>query len=645
MHNRLRTVLSRITALFQRRLIVGGILGLAVVTVAFAFAVTSARADSSGTTLDVTASIIPHYTRTFPWTIDKLVTPASWSLFRGDSGASMYTITVTKGAPVDAAWFDGQICVTNGGAVATQGLSIEADLTMPPDTDPIASINVDLDGYSSLDPGQSHCYDYHIDVPSDSIVPGASYKVSVGVTITNHSGPGGTVTRTTPADASTTLPASPTVINNTINVDDTNGGSWAFSNSGSQSYSRTFDCNRDDGTFDNTATIRETGQHDSASVTVTCYDLSVIKTADTSLTRTYSWGIVKTADQSSLTLALNQSYTVNYTVSVGATHLDSNYAVSGTITVHNPAPMAATINGVADTISGVGAITPVCPVTFPYSLAGGGDLICSYSSALPDATARTNIGTATLQNYAYDSDGSSIANGTTDFTGSADVDFSSATVTEVDKTVTIDDSLYGPLGTVTYNGTDGIQKIFTYSGVIGPFSVCGPYTVTNTASFTSNTSAATGSSSWTVNVTVPCNLGCTLTIGYWKTHAGFTGNNADMLTPLLTPPLWLGNPLGMYSVQVTSASQAVTILNFSGSPSNGIYKLQGQLLAAKLNIRSGANSSAINSTIVAADTFLATRSPASWSGLSKAQQSQVLGWMTALDSYNNGLSGPGHCSQ
>jgi hypothetical protein len=65
------------------------------------------------------------------------------------------------------------------------------------------------------------------------------------------------------------LPA-PTVVNGAVNVDDTNGMSWLFSDSGTVTYTKTFRCDEDKGTHDNTATIRETGQSDDARVTVTC---------------------------------------------------------------------------------------------------------------------------------------------------------------------------------------------------------------------------------------------------------------------------------------------------------------------------------------------------------------------------------------
>jgi len=148
-----------------------------------------------------------------------------------------------------------------------------------------------------------------------------------------------------------------------------------------------------------------------------------------------------------------------------------------------------------------------------------------------------------------------------------------------------------------------------------------------------------------VHVHVPCAGGCTMTIGYWKNHAGF-GPQADVVTPLL--PKLLGTSGGAKTQSVTTAAKAVQFLSFNGSnnvfaASNGINKLYAQLLAAKLNIANGANGSAIASTITAADAFLATNDSLSWAGLSKSTQATVNGWMTALDNYNNGLAGPGHC--
>jgi hypothetical protein len=222
-------------------------------------------------------------------------------------------------------------------------------------------------------------------------------------------------------------------------------------------------------------------------------------------------------------------------------------------------------------------------------------------------------------------------------------------MTEADKCITVTDTYTGPLGTVCLGDT--LPKTFTYSRTVGPYSVCGEYTVNNTASFEAQDTHATGSDSWTVNVNVPCAGGCSLTIGYWKTHAGF-GPQADMVSPLL--PQYLGTqlfgiPLGK-TIKVSTAGQALQYLSFYGSnnvfdASNGINKLYAQLLAAKLNIANGADGSILAPTIASADAFLTTNDSLNWSSLSRAQKNQVLTWVTTLDYYNNGLIGPGHCSQ
>ena len=134
--------------------------------------------------------------------------------------------------------------------------------------------------------------------------------------------------------------------------------------------------------------------------------------------------------------------------------------------------------------------------------------------------------------------------------------------------------------------------------------------------------------------------GCTRTIGYWKNHAGF-GPQPNVVTPLL--PVWLGTAAGAKSVFVATAAQAVVLLNMSGNSSNGINKLYAQLLGAKLNIKSGANGSAVVQTIAQADVFLSTHSAADWSSLTATERQRVLTWMAMLDDYNNGRLGPGHC--
>ncbi len=136
--------------------------------------------------------------------------------------------------------------------------------------------------------------------------------------------------------------------------------------------------------------------------------------------------------------------------------------------------------------------------------------------------------------------------------------------------------------------------------------------------------------------------GCSLTIGFWKTHAGF-GPQADVVTPLL--PIWLGTSGGTHSINVNSAQIAHDLLtqHVYGEPSNGITKLYAQMLGTKLNIANGADGSAVGNIIALADAFLAAHDYTDWDGLSKADKKLINGWKSIFDDYNNGDIGPGHC--
>jgi hypothetical protein len=136
--------------------------------------------------------------------------------------------------------------------------------------------------------------------------------------------------------------------------------------------------------------------------------------------------------------------------------------------------------------------------------------------------------------------------------------------------------------------------------------------------------------------------GCTLTIGYWKNHAGF-GPQPDYLSQFL--PIWLGTPGGSRSMNVNTVQIAYNILVMKtyGEPSNGITKLYAQLLGAKLNIADGATGTAVAGVIADADAWLASHSWTEWNSLSKTMKNRILGWKSALDNYNNGITGPGHC--
>lgn len=362
-----------------------------------------------------------------------------------------------------------------------------------------------------------------------------------------------------------------------------------------------------------------------------CYDyeVAVSKTANTTYTRTYNWTIDKVGDQTNLKLTAGQTYFVNYDVTVDATYMDSDWAVDGKITIYNPDPTyAAIITGVDDVIS-PDIIVPVdCGVTFPYSLASGGTLECTYASALADAGQRVNMATVTT-------DAASKVGGAS---GSADVIFGDPT-TEVDECIDVTDDQYGFLGTVC---ADAAPFTFEYAMPL-MYDVCGLYEFVNIASFVTNDTAATGSDSWKVVVDIPCLNGCTLTQGYWKTHSKYGPAPAD--------DAWYA--IGDVDKDLISEGpdekffkSGKTWYNVFWTPpaGNAYYNLAHQFMAAKLNIKNGAASTtAVDSAVSSAVTFFKNYKPADT--LTKAVRNNVLKWANTLDQYNNGLIGPGHCDE
>ena len=349
----------------------------------------------------------------------------------------------------------------------------------------------------------------------------------------------------------------------------------------------------------------------------------VTKTASPSFTRTYSWTIDKTADQAALTLSRGQQFAVGYYVVVDATFGDSDWAVSGDIVINNPTDSAVVIVGLEDVVSDITA-TVECGVTLPYELPPGGTLTCTYSASLPDNSTRTNTATVTL------------ADGTV-YTASAIVDFSTAAVNEVDECIDISDTYAGSLGSICYS--DGPPKTLFYSRWIGPYDVCGDYSVVNIADFVTNDTGITGSDSWTVAVSVPCTGGCTLSPGYWKTHSEHGPAPYDYTWSMLAG--------GANTPFFLSGQTYYQVLWNDSSGGNAYYILAQAYIAAEMNFLNGADPTAAQAAFDEATSLLQTYTPdqiAALKGKSPVRQTFIC-LAEILDDYNNGLIGPGHCSE
>jgi hypothetical protein len=126
-----------------------------------------------------------------------------------------------------------------------------------------------------------------------------------------------------------------------------------------------------------------------------------------------------------------------------------------------------------------------------------------------------------------------------------------------------------------------------------------------------------------------------LTQGYWKTHGPTgcaTGNNTNE---------WDVTSLTLGSVSYTDL-ELCSIMNTPAS-GNGLIALAHQLIAAKLNIANGSDPSAVASDVAAADSLIGGLViPPVGSG--SLAPSVTSGLITALTNYNEGETGPGHCS-
>ncbi len=207
--------------------------------------------------------------------------------------------------------------------------------------------------------------------------------------------------------------------------------------------------------------------------------------------------------------------------------------------------------------------------------------------------------------------------------------------TEFDKCIAVfDDKVTidgGRLGTAC--ASEG-PKVFTYSATIGPFAACGPFEVVNTATFTGLETGATGSSSWTVRGQVPCQLGCTLTQGYWKTHSE--------RGPAPYDDTWAA--VGGASIPFFLSGGSYYDALHARVGGNAYWTLARAYIAARLNQLNGASFTAAQSAFDAATALLGISTPSDVAAY-KTLRDDVVKLAAELDAYNNGFLIPNHCSQ
>ena len=384
-----------------------------------------------------------------------------------------------------------------------------------------------------------------------------------------------------------------TVIDGTVNVTDSQvaAGLGSTSETRSYTYTKTFD-NNPAGTctpHDNTAafTTNTTLATGSAGLMVkVCVgaNLTASKTAAPSFTRTYAWGIAKAVDKTVIK-QVGGTATFTYMVNAAQTaYTDSNWIVSGNITVSNPNDWEAVTVNLSDAIDNGAAcsVTDGSNVSVPASSAVTRAYTCVYTAA-PSAAAFTNTATASWN-------ASTAATPAASASGTASGEFVAPT-TRVNSSITVTDTFNGTpstLGTVTASDGTPATGSWTYSrGIPVVANVC--LTYNNTAAFTASGGPATGAASQSVMV---CgNVAGGKTKGYWQNKNGQTILIGGAATAgVCNSGTWLAQyapfqDLGAAATCAQVASYVTNVINLasaSGAAMNAMLK--PQMLATALDV-------------------------------------------------------------
>jgi hypothetical protein len=229
----------------------------------------------------------------------------------------------------------------------------------------------------------------------------------------------------------------------------------------------------------------------------------------------------------------------------------------------------------------------------------------------------------------------------------ADVLFDASTaVIKVDECITIEDTNVGGLGQAcSAGGPDTFQHTFEYSLWFGKHPdadvllVCGVNEHVNTASFSTEDTQSTGDDAWTVTANVTCGLGCTLTPGYWKTHSEYGPAPYDDTWALLAS----GADTGFFL-----SAQSYHEVLWTSPMGNAYYILAHAYIAAELNQLNGASiPPEVLEAFNDATALLNTYTPVAIAGLkgNNKTRKEFIDLAGILDDYNNGTTGPGHCSE
>ncbi len=427
----------------------------------------------TGANLTVSKNVVTSLTRTYDWDLEKSVDETVRTVDENGEATFTYTVEATPGDFNDSLWaMSGKITVTNpnawavevdvtdvpsfgGSCVVTDGTDAEIAANSSEEfdytctfTNPPASLTGTNTATITWDPNEAFSTgstaNNVVQITEDDWIK--SFVNNVVTLIDDKTDPANPVTL---GQATWNAERTPTSFTYDVTFEGTPGECVDFTN-------KTW--------LDELQNVK-----DEQEVTVCAYTgLTVTKTANTSFTRTYPFDIDKEAAQTQLTVdPLTGEATAAYTVTVtDGQPADTGFAVTGLITVTNPNSVPVTLTSVTDVI-GDTSCAATLPAT-PVVPAGGGTLGIPYTCALTGMTASsTGTNTATVT---WDSSNLPGSSGTA--SGNQGFDFAAATITDVNKTVTVVDDKTNPaatphpvLGTRTWTAFEASQS-YSYELVL-----------------------------------------------------------------------------------------------------------------------------------------------------------------------------------
>ncbi len=206
----------------------------------------------------------------------------------------------------------------------------------------------------------------------------------------------------------------------------------------------------------------------------TYQELTLQKDVQASYDRDYDWDLVKSLaeGQEATVKATATGVEVDYNVVATAGEAqDSNFGLSGSITVSNPNDTAMTGVSLVDQLDGANCVISLSgsPITNPVTVQPG-ENVYTYECDMPEGTSATSAGTNTVR-ATWDADAYYGTDG--EASATADYDFASVAPTVTDEQVTVTDSEFDLSGLEGGNTVTAGQspKTFAYTiewdGVLG----------------------------------------------------------------------------------------------------------------------------------------------------------------------------------